>query len=85
MSRSMAADAPHAGGAGMRILLALDDSEHSERAIRMIRSRPWPSGSRIRLVSAVSRALPPPPAPAWTGAPMGTAIFRSAGEARRNP
>jgi nucleotide-binding universal stress UspA family protein len=76
MSCSMATDAPHSDGATMRILLAIDDSEHSQQAVRMIPSRPWPGGSLIRIVSAVPRALPPPPAPAWTGATIGYSDFQ---------
>jgi nucleotide-binding universal stress UspA family protein len=37
----------------MRILLALDGSEASRRALQAVRMRPWPPGSVIRLVTAV--------------------------------
>jgi nucleotide-binding universal stress UspA family protein len=51
----------------MKILVAIDGSEHADQAARAVQSRPWPAGSTIRVLSAVPPTLPPPPAPAWTG------------------
>jgi len=46
----------------MRILVAVDDSRHSERAVRFVTRMRWPAGSRM-LVASVMRppTIPPPP------------------------
>jgi len=42
----------------MKVLLATDGSACSERAARSIVERPWPSGTEIRVLSAVELVLP---------------------------
>jgi nucleotide-binding universal stress UspA family protein len=37
----------------MRILLAMDDSEHSNVAAQSLLARPWPSGSTVRVLCVV--------------------------------
>ncbi len=37
----------------MNILLAMDDSPHSDAALQAVLSRPWPEGSRFRVISVV--------------------------------
>jgi nucleotide-binding universal stress UspA family protein len=37
----------------MRILLALDDSPHSRRALERVREMQWPAGTTVSVVSAV--------------------------------
>lgn len=44
--------------AGMRILLAVDGSPCSDAAVREIRTRPWPAGSVVRVVTVAG--FPPP-------------------------
>jgi nucleotide-binding universal stress UspA family protein len=46
------------GGAGMKVLLPTDGSEYSTFAARSIAERPWPSGTEIRVLSAVELILP---------------------------
>lgn len=41
---------------GMRVLLAVDESDHSAGAARSIAARPWPEGTEIRVMSAVELA-----------------------------
>jgi nucleotide-binding universal stress UspA family protein len=43
----------------MKVLLAVDGSAHSREAADEIHRRPWPSGTVVRVVSAV-QANPPP-------------------------
>lgn len=43
----------------MRIILAIDDSPYSKAAIEALRARPWPSGTIIRVLSAVQHFIPP--------------------------
>ena len=43
----------------MRILLAVDGSEHSAAAAEEVASRPWPPGTEVRVLSAVERVVPP--------------------------
>ena len=45
----------------MRILLAIDGSEPSEAAARMLSARPWPKGSVIRVLSVVPDDFPAVP------------------------
>ena len=48
----------------MKILLADDGSRFSDAAVKEVLRRPWPTGSEVKVVSAVEP--PPPPAPeAW--------------------
>jgi len=42
----------------MRILLAVDGSEPSDEAVRMLSVRPWPKGSVIRVLSVVQNIYP---------------------------
>jgi nucleotide-binding universal stress UspA family protein len=44
----------------MRILLAIDDSEHSNTATNSILERPWPAGSTIRVLFVVQIYTPIP-------------------------
>jgi nucleotide-binding universal stress UspA family protein len=37
----------------MKILLAVDDSPHSQEAVREAAARPWPPASVVRVLSAV--------------------------------
>src|SRR5262245_28792970 len=46
------------GEDGMKILLAIDGSPHSQRAIDEVAGRPWPKGSVIRVFSAFHRYVP---------------------------
>lgn len=46
------------GPANMKVLLATDGSEFSERAAGSIAERPWPAGSEVRVLSAVELILP---------------------------
>jgi nucleotide-binding universal stress UspA family protein len=48
----------------MRILLAVDGSPPSQAAVDEVASRPWPSNSEVRIVSAFLIPLSPPPE-AW--------------------
>jgi len=48
----------------MRILLAVDGSPCSEAAVNEVASRPWPSNSELRIVSAFQIPLGPTPE-AW--------------------
>ncbi len=48
----------------MRILLAVDGSPCSEAAVNEVASRPWPSQSELRIVSAFQIPLSPTPE-AW--------------------
>ncbi|HYV46136.1 MAG TPA: universal stress protein [Myxococcaceae bacterium] len=51
----------------MKILLAIDGSEPAGAAVRELRNRTWPPGSRIRVL-AVARPLIPPGELALAGA-----------------
>jgi nucleotide-binding universal stress UspA family protein len=41
----------------MRILLAVDDSEHSRTAIHNLLERPWPGGTRVAVLSVAPTGL----------------------------
>ena len=43
----------------MKILLAVDGSEHSAAAVEAVATRPWPPGTAVRVLSAVERVVPP--------------------------
>jgi nucleotide-binding universal stress UspA family protein len=47
----------------MKILLAIDGSGCSERAVDEVARRPWPDGSQIKIISAVSLYVPVAPDP----------------------
>lgn len=61
----------------MRILLAVDDSTHSQCATEAVRSRPWPSGSTVRVVSVFRSALPVDPL-TWTTQALGYESYAEA-------
>lgn len=42
----------------MRVLLAIDDSQHSWEAVESVASRPWPSGTIVRVISSVEYMIP---------------------------
>jgi nucleotide-binding universal stress UspA family protein len=44
----------------MKILLAVDDSEHSNAATKSVLERPWPDGSTVRVLCVAQRFLPVP-------------------------
>jgi nucleotide-binding universal stress UspA family protein len=48
----------------MRILLAVDGSECSDKAVAEIGRRPWPKGAEIKVLTAVELPIPPTPE-AW--------------------
>ena len=52
----------------MRILIAVDQSPHSERAVRFVSRMRWPAGSRVIVASVMS---PPYPQPLAAGAAAG--------------
>ena len=45
------------GGAGLKVLLAVDESEGSRYAAESMAARPWPAGTEIRVLSAVELGL----------------------------
>ena len=44
----------------MKILVAVDDSPHSERAVRFVARMRWPAGSRVIVVNVMTPDLTPP-------------------------
>jgi nucleotide-binding universal stress UspA family protein len=48
----------------MKIILAVDDSEFSFAATDVVKSRQWPPGTEVRVLSAVEQ-VPPPAAALW--------------------
>ncbi len=44
------------GEKGMRVLLAVDESDYSTLAASTIAARPWPAGTEVRVISAVELA-----------------------------
>ncbi len=42
----------------MRVLLAIDDSQHSWEAVESVAMRPWPSGTIVRVMSSVEYLTP---------------------------
>jgi len=54
----------------MRIVIAVDQSPHSERAVRFVSRMRWPAGSRVVVVSVIGSSLSPPTAGVDTGAPV---------------
>lgn len=62
---SQLSDCPHDKGEsiiieviGVRILLAIDPSAHSWKAVEAVAARPWPPGSIVLVLSAVEYLLP---------------------------
>jgi nucleotide-binding universal stress UspA family protein len=45
----------------MRVLVAVDDSQQSEGAVRAVSERPWPAGTQVRVMTVLEPGLPPPP------------------------
>ncbi|MGE0886479.1 MAG: universal stress protein [Blastocatellales bacterium] len=45
----------------MRVLLAIDDSQHSWEAVESVAARPWPSGTIVRVMSSVEYMIPAGP------------------------
>jgi nucleotide-binding universal stress UspA family protein len=43
----------------MKILLAIDGSEYSAEAVKVVAERPWPEGAVVRVLSAVEPVAPP--------------------------
>src|SRR5918999_3932004 len=43
----------------VKILLAVDGSEYSAAAVEAVAARPWPSGTAVRVLSAVEHVAPP--------------------------
>lgn len=58
----------------MRILLPVNASQYSAQAVHEVTKRPWPAGTRVRVLSAVEPM--PPPA-------MGPLMFDAAGSLDR--
>ena len=42
----------------MKILLAIDDSDYSEQAVKEVASRPWPSNSTARVLAVLEKVHP---------------------------
>ena len=55
---------------GMRIMIAVDQSPHSERAIRFVTRMRWPAGSRVIVASVLMPSLSPPVAAGAGGVPV---------------
>ncbi len=48
----------------MRVLLIVDDSEDSTRAVEEVRQRHWPAGAKVLVLAVAPRhRIPPPPPP----------------------
>jgi nucleotide-binding universal stress UspA family protein len=47
----------------MKVLLPVDESPYSAEAVQEVTERPWPEGTRIRVLSAVEIIGPPPMGP----------------------
>jgi nucleotide-binding universal stress UspA family protein len=43
----------------MKILLAIDGSEYSAAAVEAVATRPWPSGTTVRVLTAMEPVVPP--------------------------
>jgi len=54
----------------MKILIAVDDSPHSERAVRFVARMRWPAGSRVIVVNVMTPVLTPPAAGGESGVPL---------------
>jgi nucleotide-binding universal stress UspA family protein len=52
----------------MKILLAIDGSSCSDAAVNAVAQRPWPAGSKLRIISAYDVGIPPTPE-AWAVPP----------------
>jgi nucleotide-binding universal stress UspA family protein len=68
----------------MKILLAVDGSQCSDKAIEEVARRPWPTGSEIKVLTAYEVPLPPTPE-AWAIPPTYFAeLDRAASEHARS-
>jgi len=54
----------------MKILVAVDDSPHSGRAVRFVARMRWPAGSRVLVANVVTPALTPPAVGGESGVPL---------------
>jgi len=54
----------------MKILIAVDDSPHSARAVRFVTRMRWPAGSRVLVANVMVPALTPPAAGVESGVPL---------------
>ena len=45
--------------AGMKILLAVDGSTYSAAAVNEVAARPWPEGSKVRVISVIELPITP--------------------------
>ena len=45
----------------MKILLAIDGSDCSDRAVEEVSQRPWPQGSLVKVLTALDPPMPPTP------------------------
>src|SRR5262245_62160199 len=42
----------------MKILIGVDDSDHSKAAVEYVKNMRWPEGSKVLIVSAVREVIP---------------------------
>lgn len=54
----------------MKILIAVDDSPHSARAVRFVARMRWPAGSRVIVANVVTPQLTPPGVGGESGVPL---------------
>lgn len=54
----------------MKILIAVDESPHSARAVRFVARMRWPAGSRVIVANVLTPALTPPSAGVESGVPL---------------
>ena len=54
----------------MRILVAVDESAHSERAVKFVARMRWPAGSRVIVATVLAPVLTPPATGAEGGVPL---------------
>jgi nucleotide-binding universal stress UspA family protein len=54
----------------MKILVAVDESPHSARAVRFVTRMRWPAGSRVIVANVLTPALTPPVAGVESGVPL---------------
>jgi nucleotide-binding universal stress UspA family protein len=54
----------------MKILIAVDESPHSARAVRFVTRMRWPAGSRVIVANVLVPALTPPVAGVESGVPL---------------
>ena len=54
----------------MRILIAVDESAHSDRAVRFVARMRWPAGSRVIVANVLAPVLTPPTTGGEGGVPL---------------